>query len=58
MPETETAVPSKVSPVQKAMLLQAIVQLDMLCKVFGNAPERVQKAATEFRDSLKEWSDA
>lgn len=41
------------------MLLQALPQLDMLIGAFGqDAPERVQKAAVEFRDSLKEWANA
>lgn len=40
----------------KSALLLAISQLDMLVSAFGNAPERVKKAAKEFQDSLKEWA--
>lgn len=43
---------------RKAGLLSAITQLDMLLQMFGDAPERVKKAAGEFRDALKEWADA
>lgn len=35
----------------------AVSQLDMLLAAFANAPERVQKAAIEFKDSLKEWAN-
>lgn len=42
---------------QKAGILMAVAQLDMLVKAFGEAPERVQKAAKEFQESLKEWAN-
>ena len=55
------ATPAKPTPTmdpnQKAMLLQGITQLEMMALAFGNAPERVQKAAKEFTDSLKEWAN-
>jgi len=41
---------------QKAGLLQAVSQLDMLLSVFQNAPDRVKTAGKEFRDALEEWS--
>jgi hypothetical protein len=41
---------------QKAMLLQAIAQLDMLVEMFSGAPEKVKTAAVNFRDALKEWA--
>jgi hypothetical protein len=34
----------------------AVAQLDMLLQAFKEAPERVQKAAKEFQDALKEWA--
>jgi hypothetical protein len=56
------ATPTKLTPEQDAMrkaaLIQAVSQLDMMLGVFGEAPEKVKKAAQEFRDALKEWSDA
>jgi len=56
------ATPAKATPEQdaqrKAGLLAAISQLDMLLAMFGEAPERVKKAANEFRDSLKEWANS
>ena len=54
MPEPQTAKPS---PLEKTKILLAASQLDMLVKVFTNAPERVQKSAIEFRDALKEWAN-
>jgi len=47
---------SELNPQEKAMLLQAISQLEMLVLAFENAPERVKNASKEFRDSLKEWA--
>lgn len=42
---------------QKALIsTQVIPQLDMLISVLSTAPERVRKAATEFRDALKEFA--
>lgn len=43
---------------RKANLLMAVSQLEMLTQAFGEAPERVKKAAEEFQNSLKEWADA
>jgi hypothetical protein len=42
---------------EKAGLLLAISQLNMLVEAFGNAPERVKKSAEEFREALKEWAE-
>jgi hypothetical protein len=43
---------------RKAGLLQAVTQLDMLLQCFGDAPEKVKKTATEFKEALKEWANA
>jgi hypothetical protein len=42
---------------RKNGLLQAVSQLDMLLAMFGEAPERVRKAAEEFKEALKEWAN-
>ena len=42
---------------RKAGLLQAVSQIDMMLQFFGDSPEYVKKAATEFRDALKKWSE-
>lgn len=42
---------------QKAGVLLAVSQLDMLISAFANAPERVKKAAVELKKSLKEWAN-
>lgn len=54
------ATPAKTQPIDaqaKAGILMAVSQLDMLIQAFGTAPERVQKAAQEFKDALKEWAN-
>lgn len=49
--------PEQLTPDQKAGLLMAISQLDMFVNAIAqNAPDRVKKAAKEFKESLKEWS--
>jgi hypothetical protein len=46
-----------INEVPKEAVLMAVAQLDMLITAFGIAPERVQKAAKEFRDSLEAWAN-
>jgi hypothetical protein len=43
---------------RKSALLQAVSQLDMLLAMFGEAPERVQNSAKEFKEALAEWANA
>jgi hypothetical protein len=45
------------NPDQKAGILMAVSQLDMLLMAFGTAPERVQAAAKEFKEALNEWAE-
>lgn len=54
---TQQPTEKKMTPDEKAGLLIAITQLDMLVTAFQHAPERVKKAGIEFRDSLKEWAN-
>jgi len=57
--------PAELLAQQKDALLLAISQIDMFIEAvasdasgIGLPPERVQKAAKEFRDSLKEWAES
>ena len=54
--------PIKETPEQTAMrkagLLSAVAQLNLLIGAFGTAPDRVVKAAKEFKESLVEWANA
>lgn len=51
------AVP-QITDMQKAGLLQAVTQLEMLSMIFPNAPERVIQTHKEFVESMKEWANA
>lgn len=46
-----------IDPNQKAAILMAVAQLDMLVQAFTTAPERVLNAAKEFKASLEEWAN-
>jgi hypothetical protein len=54
------ATPAKTPPLDsngKATVLMAVSQLDMLIIAFGSAPEKVLKAAKDFRAALEEWAN-
>lgn len=48
---------NQIDPQQKAAILMAVAQLDMLVQAFATAPERVLKSAKEFKASLEEWAN-
>lgn len=55
---TPALAPAKTpTPEEKAGLLMAVSQLEMLVSAFQNAPERVRTASVELRDALQEWAD-
>lgn len=45
------------TPDEKAGLLLAITQLDMLITSFAGAPEKVVNSAKDFKQSLQDWAD-